>query len=243
MPFLLTKSVLNKMHDNFLIIELWNKDASNSSDQLLGLIKIPLEQFYLSFQDPQISRVLLRAQYPIIGNDSWLPIINPFNPNRSSVGEMKVFLVMGTDDQILAFQKAQSSLHLSPGPTIISARPSSNSPLIEHNFEIMIESLNNLHVFESMIEGECDCFIQYSFPNQNLDSYPKNQFHLQTIRTSTNLCTSNVDFHDVSHFCYSLLPGDALHKYFYASMRSSFVLFCSIECHILSSSLSIEFTD
>ncbi|CAF4540004.1 unnamed protein product, partial [Rotaria magnacalcarata] len=38
--------------------------------------------------------------------------------------------------------------------------------LAEHCFEVLIESINGLRAFESMVWGESDCFIQYLFPVQ-----------------------------------------------------------------------------
>ena len=83
----------------------------------------------------------------------------------------------------------------------------------------MIENINGLRAFESMVWGECDCFIQYSFPIQqepltNMNTVKPFQF--RSIRTAATLCTSDPTFHDSNKFRYILSLGDALHKYFYA---------------------------
>jgi C2 domain-containing protein 3 len=220
------------MHQNFVIIELWDKKISGPSDQLIGIIKIPLEQFYISFKDKQISRVLLRAQYPVISIDSWLPIIDPFTSINKLTGEIQVLLAMGTSDQITAVQVAHAGGDLYPSSTnkqistISSNHQSSSSSLIEHHFEIMIESINGLHAFESMIWGESDCFIQYLFPIQQEQQLTNpnsiKPFQLRTIRTATTLCTSDPTFHDTNKFRYVLSPADALHKYFYAGKTKNF---------------------
>ena len=212
------------MHQNFVIIELWDKKISGPSDQLIGIIKIPLEQFYISFKDKQISRVLLRAQYPVISVDSWLPIIDPFTSTNKSIGEIQVLLAMGTSDQITAVQVAHSGGDVYPSlankkiPTVSNNDQSTS--LVEHHFEIMIESINGLRAFESMVWGESDCFIQYSFPTQQEQELTNansiKPFQLRTIRTATTLCTSDPTFQDTNKFRYILSPADALHKYFYA---------------------------
>jgi len=210
------------MHHNFIIIELWDKKISGPADQIIGIIKIPLEQFYISFKDKQISRVLLRAQYPVISTDSWLPIIDPFTSTNKSNGEIQILLAMGTSDQITAVQVAHAGSDLLPSST--NKKPitiSNNDPssLIEHYFELMIESINGLRAFESMVWGESDCFIQYLFPTQQEQLTNTNStkpFQLRSIRTAATLCTSDPTFHDSNKFRYILPLADALHKYFYA---------------------------
>jgi C2 domain-containing protein 3 len=223
MPLLLKKSSIEKMHQNFVIIELWDKKMSGPSDQIIGIIKIPLEQFYVSFKDKQISRVLLRAQYPVISIDSWLPIIDPFT--NKSAGEIQVLLAMGTSDQITAVQLAHAGgdlYSISTSKKISNDNPSSS--LIEHHFEIMIESINGLRAFESMVWGESDCFIQYTFPTQQeTNTHSIKPFQLRIIRTATTLCTSDPTFHDTNKFQYVLSPADALHKYFYAGKQSPII--------------------
>ena len=218
------------MHRNFIIIELWDKKMSGPTDQLIGIIKIPLEQFYASFKDKQISRVLLNAQYPVISVDSWLPIIDPFGNTKNSLGEIQVLLAMGTSDQITAVQAAHASRDLL---TLSTNRNSStllnhnqSLSLIEHHFDIMIESINGLRAFDSMVWGESDCFIQYLFPIQQqqqqqiVDINSMKPFEFRPIRTATTLCTSDPTFHDTNKFRYLLSPNDALHKYFYAGKNN-----------------------
>ena len=212
------------MHHNFIIIELWDKKISGPADTIIGIVKIPLEQFYISFKDKQISRVLLRAQYPVISTDSWLSIIDPFTSTNKSNGDIQVLLAMGTSDQITAVQVAHASGEVSSSstskkPTIISNNDPSS--LIEHQFELMIESINGLRAFESMVWGESDCFIQYLFPIQQEQTQLTHAnsikpFQLRSIRTAATLCTSDPTFHDSNKFRYTLSPADALHKYFYA---------------------------
>ena len=205
------------MHNNFIIIELWDKKISGPADKLIGIIKMPLEQFYTSFKDKQISQVLLRAQFPIISTDSWLPILDPFASTNQFNGEIKVLLAMGTSDQITAVQIAHSSNHFLPPTTSKKLSLSSNddqSLLIEHYFELLIENINGLRAFESRVVGESDCFIQYYFPIQEEPQLMPFQF--RPIRTAATLCTSDLTFHDSNTFRYILSPTDALHKYFYA---------------------------
>ncbi|CAF1141894.1 unnamed protein product [Adineta ricciae] len=230
-PLLLTKATLDKMHHNFVVIELWDKKISGATDMIIGIVKVPLEQFHISFKDKQISRVLLRAQYPVISTDSWLPIIDPFTSTQKSNGEIQVLLAMGTSDQIINIQVAHANGSLaSPASTArkptAELHPDPSAPsLIEHQFEIMLEGITGLRAFESMVWGESDCFIQYLFPvQQDQDQLTNNNsvkpFQLRPIRTAATLCTSDPTFHDSNKFRYVLSPTDALHKHFYAACHS-----------------------
>lgn len=37
---------------------------------------------------------------------------------------------------------------------------------VDHSFEIVIEGVRGLQLFDNMIWGEADCFVQYHFPVQ-----------------------------------------------------------------------------
>ncbi|XP_042694249.1 C2 domain-containing protein 3, partial [Centrocercus urophasianus] len=49
MPFSLTSKHLERLKNNIMVIEAWNKVGNPGSDRLLGLVKLPLHQFYISF--------------------------------------------------------------------------------------------------------------------------------------------------------------------------------------------------
>lgn len=46
----LTMKLLERMKNNMMVIEVWQKMGSSGQDQLLGLVKLPLHQFYMSFR-------------------------------------------------------------------------------------------------------------------------------------------------------------------------------------------------
>ena len=43
---------------------------------------------------------------------------------------------------------------------------------VEHIFELVIEGVRGLMLFDSMIWGEADCFVQYYFPAQQQSQPP-----------------------------------------------------------------------
>lgn len=46
----LTSKLLERLENNVMVIEVWQKTGSSAQDHLLGLVKLPLHQFYMSFR-------------------------------------------------------------------------------------------------------------------------------------------------------------------------------------------------
>ncbi|XP_053912634.1 C2 domain-containing protein 3 isoform X3 [Cuculus canorus] len=220
MPFSLTSRHLERLKNNVMIIEAWNKMGSPGHDKLLGLVKLPLHQFYISFKDPKISHLLLQAQYPVVAVDSYMPVIDVFTGTRS--GSLRVVLAMGSADQIVALQRLKNEEGMVPP---ITQRPfhSLDSPpvkptmleeegedLMEHVFEIHVESVKGLMPLQSTVWGEADCYVQYYFPVQEAGcgALPGTKLHedgivLKLFRTATTLCIPDPVFNDEHH--HSLL--------------------------------------
>lgn len=49
-PVSLSPKYLERLKNNVMVIETWNKVRSPGQDKLLGLVKLPLHQFYMSFK-------------------------------------------------------------------------------------------------------------------------------------------------------------------------------------------------
>ncbi|XP_014811606.1 PREDICTED: C2 domain-containing protein 3-like, partial [Calidris pugnax] len=181
MPFSLTSKHLERLKNNVMIIEAWNKMGSPGCDRLLGLVKLPLHQFYISFKDPKISHLLLQAQYPVVAVDSFMPVVDVFTGSRS--GNLRVILAMGSADQIVALQRLKNEEGMAPPITqrpFHSLDPPPAKPtrdldqegedLMEHVFEIHVESVKGLTPLQSTVWGEADCYVQYHFPVQETGS-------------------------------------------------------------------------
>ncbi|KFP84851.1 C2 domain-containing protein 3, partial [Apaloderma vittatum] len=216
MPFSLTPKRLERLKNNVMIIEAWNKMGSPGCDRLLGLVKLPLHQFYISFKDPKISHLLLQAQYPVVAVDSHMPVIDVFSGSRS--GSLRVVLAMGSADQILALQRlkteegtvppvTQRPAHsLDPPPTNPTTLDQEGEDLMEHVFEIHVESVKGLTPLQSTVWGEADCYVQYCFPVQEAAcSAPRgaelheDRVKLKPFRTATTLCVPDPVFNDEHH--------------------------------------------
>lgn len=46
----LTSKLLERLENNVMVLEVWQKTGSSGQDHLLGLVKLPLHQFYMSFR-------------------------------------------------------------------------------------------------------------------------------------------------------------------------------------------------
>ncbi|XP_053162073.1 C2 domain-containing protein 3 isoform X3 [Hemicordylus capensis] len=224
-PISLTSKHLERLKNNVMVIEAWNKVHSPGGDRLLGLVKLPLHQFYVSFKDPKISHLLLQAQYPVIAVDGSVPVVDVFTGNQS--GSLKVILAMGSAEQVVALQRlkreegAMPPILLRPGHTLdpLAVAPSkqperNREGLTEHVFEVHLESVKGLTPLQSTVWGEADCYVQYLFPVQKLDSNMlcgsevyETGIELKPFRSATTLCVPDPIFNDEHH--HSLLaPAD-----------------------------------
>lgn len=217
-PVALTAKLLERMKNNMMVIEVWQRTGGSRQDQLLGLVKLPLHQFYMSFRDPKIAHLLLQAQYPVLGVDCYMPVIDVFS--GSSKGNLRVVLALGRSEQIVALQRTRNeeydnlSHHVRP-LHLLEHQPHSQTKVIaaqaetmrEHLFVIRVEKLNGLTPLQSTVWGEADCYIQYSFPSQEDDPATKvdqdlieSSVNLKLFRTTTTLCVPDPMFgHTETH--------------------------------------------
>ena len=49
-PVALTTKLLERMKNNVVVIEVWHRSGGSGEDRLIGLVKLPLHQFYMSFR-------------------------------------------------------------------------------------------------------------------------------------------------------------------------------------------------
>ncbi|NXT63263.1 C2CD3 protein, partial [Chaetops frenatus] len=225
MPFSLTSKHLERLKNNVMIIEAWNKLGSPGCDKLLGLVKLPLHQFYISFKDPKVSHLLLQAQYPVVAVDGHVPVVDVFTGSTS--GSLRVILAMGSAAQIVALQRLKTEDGMVPPVTQrpphsldhLPTKPTmqldpKGEDLMEHVFEIHVESVKGLTPLQSTVWGEADCYIQYYFPVQEAGcaalqgpGLHQDGVTLKPFRTATTLCVPDPIFNDEHHHSL-LVPAD-----------------------------------
>ncbi|XP_078401326.1 C2 domain-containing protein 3 [Cetorhinus maximus] len=222
-PITLTPRLLERLKNNMMIIEIWNKVINTGQEKLLGLVKLPLHQFYISFRDPKISHLLLQAQYPVVAVDSYMPMMDVFTGCQR--GSLRVLLAMGEANQIVALQRLKNDEGTSVSgfqrtPHFLDQVPSVPSKLdrgeteslMEHIFEINVVQLKGLTPLQSTVWGEADCYIQYYFPTQDADIITEtllfvNDIILKPFRTATTLCVPDPLFNDCQSHTL-LIPPD-----------------------------------
>nr|XP_060623141.1 C2 domain-containing protein 3 [Anolis sagrei ordinatus] len=224
MPISLTSKCLERLKNNVMVIEAWNKVHSPGGDRLLGLVKLPLHQFYISFKDPAISSLLLQAQYPVLAVDGPMPLVDVFSGKKN--GSLVVILAMGSADQIASLQRLKSEEGM--GPAVVLRPPHALDPplsaaevgstkegLMEHVFEIHLESIKGLTPLQSTVWGEADCYVQYHFPVQESESsdvlrgaeFSESGFAIKPFRSATTLCVLDPTFSEERHHAL-LVPAD-----------------------------------
>ncbi|XP_052473084.1 C2 domain-containing protein 3-like [Carassius gibelio] len=222
-PVALTSRLLERMKNNMMVIEVWLRTSNSDHDKLLGLVKLPLHQFYMSFREPKITELLLQSPYPVVGVDSFMPVVDVFS--GSTRGHLRVCLALGLAQQITALQRMRDD-ELSPGSPLprpahmLDHRPHAETKasttvdvLREHVFMVRVERVKGLTPLQSTVWGEADCYIQYSFPAQNEsreDMDPlivESNVELKAYRSQTTLCVPDPVFgHNETHVL--LAPPD-----------------------------------
>lgn len=220
-PVSLSSKYLERLKNNVMIIETWNKVRSPGQDKLLGLVKLPLHQFYMSFKDPKVSSLLLDAQYPVVAVDNYMPVIDVFTGHQN--GSLRVFLAMGSSVQIISLQRLKNEegalppisprpAHFLDQPPISSAAmvEGQGNALMEHHFELHVEKIKGLAPLQATVWGEADCYVQYYFPVQDSQcsalkgpEFLENGVTLKPFRSTTTLCVPDPIFN--SEHCHSLL--------------------------------------
>lgn len=103
-----------------------------------------IHNFFLP-RDPKISHLLLDAQYPVVAVDSYMPVIDVFSGHQN--GNLRVFLAMGSSDQIMALQRLKNEERILP---LFSPRPAHflNQPSIA---SVAMVVTKNLIVYKTII--------------------------------------------------------------------------------------------
>ncbi|XP_038063110.1 C2 domain-containing protein 3-like [Patiria miniata] len=231
-PVLLTPSLLERARNNCMVIEVWDKKTSAQNDQLVGIAKLPLHQFYMSFRDERIASTLLKSQYPVVAVDNYVNIVDPFTGVQ--YGQLKVLLALGSSEQISALQRlkcdkdaldtrpSRPGHYLERGEAVtrnMAEQDSTQDELVEHIFEVVVEGVRGLPQLEDTVWGEADCFVQYHFPSQSPPRGAPDSANTMSVgpilaphQTPTTLCMPDPTFHDVSRHRLQLPRGTPVQR-------------------------------
>lgn len=106
----------------FLKIKHWEFSTTNCTAHNSS-------RYFLS-RDPKITHLLLQAQYPVLGVDCYMPVIDVFS--GSCKGNLRVVLAMGRSEQIISLQRTRdeeydSLSHLVRPVHLLDHQPSSHT--------------------------------------------------------------------------------------------------------------------
>lgn len=93
-------------------------------------------------RDPKIAHLLLQAQYPVLGVDCYMPVIDVFS--GSCKGNLRVVLAMGRSEQIASLQRTRdeeynSLFHLMRPVHLLDHRPRSQRKVCIHFSYIVLK--------------------------------------------------------------------------------------------------------
>lgn len=102
---------------------------------------VKLCRYFFANRDPKICQMLLQAQYPVVAVDSYMPVVDIFSGGTR--GSLRVFLAMGTSQQISALQRMRdeelSSVSQLPRPVhLLDHRPMED---VKVRFLLMLSSI------------------------------------------------------------------------------------------------------
>lgn len=132
-----------------LFLTNWeNKPSRKSCSSSETWLMVIICSFILSSpsRDPKISCLLLDAQYPVVAVDSYMPVIDVFSGHQN--GSLRVFLAMGSSDQIMALQRLKNEEGtlppFSPRPAHFLDQPSVASVAMVVTKHLIIHKNHNL---------------------------------------------------------------------------------------------------
>ncbi|XP_032682983.1 C2 domain-containing protein 3 isoform X2 [Odontomachus brunneus] len=97
-PLIHGTELLERIRDNYIIIEVYSRQNNNGTDNLLGIAKLPVHQLYIAYRDPLVLPHLLLSKYPVISVDGWVNINDLVS--GKSCGELLALVALGTAEQI-----------------------------------------------------------------------------------------------------------------------------------------------
>lgn len=166
LSFQLKQSIVDNMRNNFMVIEAWQK---GDKDSLIGMIKLPLHEFWLKFNDVKTLRsFLVDSTMPLVGVEGWISAFDPFTGQRT--GEINTLLALGSNQQIINLQKILfDKARRSTGAKSPARQPAAE--LIEHIFTFLIDNIKLQLVSNEggdVVYDETNFFIKYSFPTTQI---------------------------------------------------------------------------
>jgi hypothetical protein len=101
-PISLSTSDIEAMDNGMMILELWDK--SQTSEDFIGMIKLPLHPFYLAYRTQ--SSACYRSHYPVVSAREFFELEHPLHVHERR-GETLILFALGTNEQVHTFATHQ----------------------------------------------------------------------------------------------------------------------------------------
>lgn len=99
-----TSYFLQKMQNNFLRVEI-TKSKDNVDEGVIGLLHLPLHQFFIAYRDASLTNRLNDSQFPVISANKWMPVVDL--TTSETLGELECLFAIGTQKQIENLKSAE----------------------------------------------------------------------------------------------------------------------------------------
>lgn len=220
-PFTYTHAYINRLKDNNVIVEVWNKlpGCGPGNDALIGLCKLPTNQFHLSLSASE------HHATPVIALDGYLPVIDVINNEKC--GLLQCYLAIGSHDQL------SDLVHKRNLPQQVTQRPIKlpaekpeivGGDLEKHVFNIAVNNVNNMDILD---DGDIsECFVTFTFTRSDKASKttsapasPSMAFNYNTSTTITLPETTSLQHHLLQHLDDGCVVFSIMRRYFYPNTR------------------------
>ena len=165
-PFTYTTAFIDRLKENYIIIEVWNK--TGNSEELVGLTKLPTSQFYLSLSSDKLLGFMEESS-PIVAVDGYMPVMNVLSNERCGI--LQCVLAVGSHSQ-LTDMMSQKNI-----PTVLAPKTPAEKPDPENNgisestsknrhmLSVTVNTIQDMIMFEGSSWGATDCFVSFSLPS------------------------------------------------------------------------------
>ena len=218
-PFTYTQTFIDRLKDNFIILEVWNK--SGTSDDLVGLCKLPTSQFNLSLSGENL-QTFVDENVPLVAVDGYMPIIDILSNQRCGI--LQCILAVGSHSQLTDLL-SQKNLPPIIVPKTPAEKPDSVEPEItsktRHMFHVTVNSVQDMDMFEGSSWGATDCFISFTLPVSAGAALPE----LKTYTTSISSAAPHMKFNHRTTSSLVLSDAVSVQQYLSSTLEDNSVVF------------------
>eukprot|EP00116_Pleurobrachia_bachei_P000104 sb/3460366/ len=218
-PFTHTTAFVERLRDNFIILEVWNKIGKE--DKLLGLTKLPTSQLYLSLSHMATSTA-------VIAVDGYMPIVNPLSSERCGI--LQCVLAAGSHGQLNELMANKNIVSRDVVPVsrdhVVEEEGEEERPRIRHTLDITINSLSDAVVFEA--SADTDCYVTFTLPTDSTNrtftspicpSAPNLKFNYNTSASMILPDTTSLLQHLSRHLTDNAVVFEVWRRVYYPNIR------------------------